>query len=174
MRRGELPAVITRLMSKCPWSEWKWWKGYKEIASLPLHLLSCKLRIFVEENRDRETKIKREFYFTTLRKNFCSMMSEECRNSFMTEVPIIYFIVVICKNFRFASTINSTNNKLLLWLTLIQCHICTSCHLTNYSSRATASGENCLQNLILTLNQTLTHTEGQFCSGKIVQTPEIT
>ena len=32
------------------------------------------------------------------------MASEECRNSFITEVPIIYFIVVIFKNFRFAST----------------------------------------------------------------------
>ena len=32
------------------------------------------------------------------------MMSEECRNSFMMEVPIIYFIVVIRKNLRFAST----------------------------------------------------------------------
>ena len=32
------------------------------------------------------------------------MMSEECRNPSMTEVPITYFIVVICTNFRFTST----------------------------------------------------------------------
>ena len=33
MRRGELSAAITQIMSKCLWSGWKWQKGYKEIAS---------------------------------------------------------------------------------------------------------------------------------------------
>ena len=33
MRRGEFSAATTQLMSKCLWSEWKWWKGNKEIAS---------------------------------------------------------------------------------------------------------------------------------------------
>ena len=34
MCRGELPAVTARLMSKCLWSGWKWYRGLKEIASL--------------------------------------------------------------------------------------------------------------------------------------------
>ena len=33
MCRGELPAVITRLMSKCLWSEWKWPWGTAEMFS---------------------------------------------------------------------------------------------------------------------------------------------
>ena len=90
-------------------------------------------------------------------------MSEECCNSFMTEVPVIYFVAVICKNFRFA-----------LWLTLIKCHLCTSCQLRNYGSRSIVSEENCAEKLTLTLTQTLTHTGGQFSSATIAQTPEIT
>ena len=37
----------------------------------------------------------------------------------------LYFIVVICKNFRFAGP--TINCKLLLQLTLIKCHTCTFC-----------------------------------------------
>ena len=33
MRRCELSAAITQLMSKCLWSGWKWQKRYKEIVS---------------------------------------------------------------------------------------------------------------------------------------------
>ena len=33
MCRGELSAVIAWLMSKCLWSEWKWYRGLKEIVS---------------------------------------------------------------------------------------------------------------------------------------------
>ena len=43
----------------------------------------------------------------------------------------LYFIVVICKNFRFASLLSFadtiTNYKLLLQLTLIKRHTCTFC-----------------------------------------------
>ena len=33
MCRGELPAVIARLMSKCLWIRWKWQRRVKEITS---------------------------------------------------------------------------------------------------------------------------------------------
>ena len=33
MQTCELSAAITQLMSKCLWSGWKWYKGYKKIAS---------------------------------------------------------------------------------------------------------------------------------------------
>ena len=33
LSRGELSAVIIRLMSKCLWSGWKWYWGVKEIPS---------------------------------------------------------------------------------------------------------------------------------------------
>ena len=43
-----------------------------------------------------------------------------------------------------------------------------------YGSRSIVSEENCPRNLTLTLTQTLTLTGGQYSSGTIVQTPEIT
>ena len=34
MSRSELSAVIARLLSKCLWREWKWWRGVEKITEL--------------------------------------------------------------------------------------------------------------------------------------------
>ena len=46
-------AVISRLISKCLWSEWNWQRGVKELAST---FPSCHSWKFVKENPDRKKK----------------------------------------------------------------------------------------------------------------------
>ena len=102
------------------------------------------------------------------------MVSEECRNSFMTETLIIY-IVLSVKIFIVLQLIGTTttNCKLFLWLTLIKCHIYTSCQLRNYGARTIASEEN-VPKLNPNPDPNPNAYRGQFSSGSIVQTPKIT
>ena len=81
-------------MSKSLGSEWKWYKVYKELASpypcYPVNYEYSWKKTQIE--KQKKTNSALELVRITIR----SMMSEERRNSFMTEVPIIYFIVGIC------------------------------------------------------------------------------
>ena len=70
--------------------------------SLTLPLLYLLIVNIPGRKLSRETK-KANSALQHVRTNSRSMMSEECFNSFMTEAPIIYFVLVICENFRFDS-----------------------------------------------------------------------
>ena len=99
------------------------------------------------------------------------MMSEVCRNSFMTECLSYILSLQSVKIFGLLQLINAataTNYKLLLRLTLIKFHNCTPCQLRNYGSSAIATEVNCPQNLALTLIQILTHAAGDnFSRGQL-------
>ena len=86
MHRGEFSAATTQLMSKCLWSEWKWWKGNKEIAP-PLHLVSGESWIFVKEkpNRKKKTKKSTEYWCMGMKSvlNLSSWRSLLYRNQFI-------------------------------------------------------------------------------------------
>ena len=89
MRTGELSAAITRIMSKSLGSAWKWYKGYKEIASHdPCYPANC-------EHSWKKTQIERQkkenSSLQPVRTNFRRTMSEERLDTLMSEVPIIYF-----------------------------------------------------------------------------------
>ena len=61
MRRGELSAAITQLMSKCLWSGWNWEKGYKETAS---HFTCCPVSREYSWKKSQIEKKKSELCFT--------------------------------------------------------------------------------------------------------------
>ena len=90
MCRGELSAVIARVMSTFLRSGWKWWWGVKEIPPPPLPLQSCDSWMFVKENPDRKKKWQ---------KTSCSYLIQVCQailNNFYLKVK---FWITACQNF---------------------------------------------------------------------------
>ena len=86
MRRGELSAATTQLISKCLRSGWKLLKGYKEILSAVLWIVD------IHEKKARQKKIKKKqnkLRFTTCKNRLLVYVGEEHLKSFMTEAPII-------------------------------------------------------------------------------------
>ena len=59
MRRCELSAAITQLMSQCLWSGCKWKKGYKEIAS-PFNCYDVNRQYSRRESQIEKKKEKKE------------------------------------------------------------------------------------------------------------------
>ena len=77
-------------MSKSLGSEWKWYKGYKEIASPnPCYPVNCEYS-WKKSQIERQKK-KENSALQPVRTSFRSTMSEERLDSLMSEVPIIYF-----------------------------------------------------------------------------------
>ena len=89
MRRCELSAAITQLMSKCLWSGWKWQKGYKEIASpFPCCLVNRKY------SRKKSQIVKKVNYaLQHVRTDSWCMVDAERLESFMTDVLIVQKLV---------------------------------------------------------------------------------
>ena len=87
MCRGELSAVITRLMFKCLWSGWK-----RKALSLPLQ--SCNSWMFVKEYPDRKKKL---FFTESIFKyEKITLLRWECRKRFkVTLIPsrILWLVV---------------------------------------------------------------------------------
>ena len=94
MHRCELPETVTRLMSNTLGSEWKWYKGYEEVVShYPCYPSNCvySRKKTQTDKKQKKRQKKANSGLQHLRTNFQSMISEECFDSFMTEVPIICF-----------------------------------------------------------------------------------
>ena len=74
MCRGELSAVIARLMSKCLWSDWKWLWGVKEMpspfpCSLVIHEWLWKETHIEKKSSLKQMNSKSELYFSYETKN---------------------------------------------------------------------------------------------------------